>query len=61
MQSNLAKQLAKLVKVKYVEDISAASRVGMQAECAYAHANIAGVACFWHVAWQPRAIHVAEC
>lgn len=34
MQSNLAKQLAKLVKVKYVEDISAASRVGKQLECA---------------------------
>lgn len=29
MQGNLAKQLAKLVKVKYVEDISLASRVGM--------------------------------
>ena len=28
MQGNLAKQLAKLVKVKYVEDISLASRVG---------------------------------
>ena len=28
LQSNLAKQLAKLVKVKYVEDISTASRVG---------------------------------
>lgn len=28
LQSNLAKQLAKLVKVKYVEDITAASRVG---------------------------------
>ncbi len=28
LQGNLAKQLAKLVKVKYVEDISTASRVG---------------------------------
>lgn len=28
LQSNLAKQLAKLVKVKYVEDITDASRVG---------------------------------
>ena len=28
MQSNLAKQLGKLVKVKYVEDITDASRVG---------------------------------
>ena len=28
VQSNLAKQLAKLVKVKYVENITDASRVG---------------------------------
>lgn len=34
MQSNLAKQLGKLVKVKYVEDITDASRVG---ECTCLH------------------------
>lgn len=37
LQSNLAKQLAKLVKVKYVEDISAASRVGRHL---YAHIHM---------------------
>lgn len=33
LQSNLAKQLAKLVKVKYVEDITYASRVGELLQC----------------------------
>ena len=33
LQANLTKQLAKLVKVKYVEDITDSTRVGEAATC----------------------------
>jgi len=33
LQDNLVKQLAKLVKVRYVEDITDSERVGMRSYC----------------------------
>ena len=51
MQSNLAKQLAKLVKVKYVEDISAAARVGKQL-------SACGVACQPHLCMYMHVNHL---
>lgn len=55
MQSNLAKQLAKLVKVKYVEDISAAARVGKQLS---AHWHACGVACYACICMSTTSIHL---